>query len=110
VNDERWYDLIERIRTKFTVTLEEEHPPAHGPGKVQVVEFEGAGGRMRIERVTRPVVLERRMHYSKRLGGQSSEEFVYAENEFSHRVTLYRWVEGSWQEEDYRGMMGSARG
>ena len=106
MNDERWYDLVERIRDKFKVTHEEEHPPLHGPGKVEMVEFEGPLGRLRLERVTRPAVLERRAHYSKRIGGQTSEDLVYSDSEFSHRVTLYRWVDGSWQEEDYRRMMG----
>ncbi len=107
MNDERWYDLIEQIRTKFKVTRQEEQPPVHGPGKIELIEFEGPGGPMRLERVTRPVILERRSHYSKRIGGQTSEELVYSESEFSHRVTLYRWVDGAWQEEDYRRMMGA---
>lgn len=107
MNDERWYDLIEQIRTKFKITHQEEHPPHHGPGKVEVVEFEGPGGRMRLERVTRPVVLERRSHFSKRIGGETTEEFIYSEDEFSHRLTLYRWQDGAWEEEDYRRMMGA---
>jgi hypothetical protein len=52
------------------------------------------------------VVVERRARYSKRVGGDTSEEFVYSEDEFSHRVTFYRWIDGAWEEEDYRGMMG----
>ena len=106
MNDDRWYSLVEQIRTKFGLLEEAEHELEHGPGKLELVEFEGPLGRMRLERVTRPVVKERRTHYSKRIGGETSEEFIYEEGEFSHRVTLYRWVAGTWQEEDYRGMMG----
>lgn len=109
MNDERWYDLMERIRAKFKVTLEEEHPTPHGPGRVTRIEFDGPGGRMRLERTTRPIVLERKAHYSRRAGGETSEEFVYSENEFSDRINLFRWADGTWQEEDYRRMIGGGR-
>jgi len=104
VNDERWYDLIDRIETQFEILQNTETALDTGPGKRHVVEFKSPLGRMRIERETRPVVLERKTHYSKRAGTQATEEFVYSDTEFSQRVSLYRFVDGVWQEEDYRGM------
>jgi len=109
VNDERWYEMTERIRDTFKVTRDVEHPLAPGPGRIEEIEFEGPGGRMRLERVSRPVVLERRSHYSKRASAGASEEFVYSDTEMSHRVTFYRWVDGAWQEEDFRSMMPGGR-
>lgn len=106
MNDERWYDLTEQIRERFKVTLDTERPLDPGPGKIEEMEFEGPTGRLRLERVTRPVVIERRARFSKRTGGQTTEEFVYSKDEFSHRVTFYRWVDGAWEEQDYRGMIG----
>ncbi len=107
MNDERWIELTERIRDTFKVTRDVEHALDPGPGKIEELEFEGPGGRMRLERVTRPVVLERRAHYSRRVGSGASEEFVYSPTEVSHRVTFYRWVDGNWEEEDFRGMPGA---
>lgn len=104
MNDERWYDLIESIRTKFGLLTEEEQPLEYGPGKTEIVEFQSPMGRMRLERVSRPVVKERKTHYTKRAGAGTTEEYIYEEGEFTHRVSLYRWVDGDWQEEDYRGM------
>jgi hypothetical protein len=106
VNDERWYELAERIRDTFRVTLDVEHPLDPGPGRIEEIEFESPRGKMRLERVSRPVVLDRRTHFSKRIGGQMSEEFVYSDTEFSHRVAFYRWVDEGWQEEDFRNMIG----
>lgn len=106
MNDERWYDLIDRIRTQFGLLDERDEPLEYGPGKRETIEFQGPMGRMRLERVSRPVVKERRTHYSKRAGGTTSEEFIYEEGEFTHRVMLLRWADGEWREEDYRGMMG----
>ncbi len=106
MNDDRWYDLVERLRSSFGLLREEEEALEHGPGKLERVEFDGPMGRMRLERATRPVVQERRTHYSRRIGGDTSEEFVYAEGEFTHHVTLLRRVGLEWHEEDFRGMMG----
>ncbi|MGD8394259.1 MAG: hypothetical protein PVF43_02160 [Candidatus Eiseniibacteriota bacterium] len=104
MNDERWYDLIDRIRTQFGTVSATEEALETGPGKREVVEFESPMGRMRLERVTRPVVKEKRTHYSKRAGSATTEEYVYEEGEFTHRVSLFRWNGTDWQEEDYRGM------
>jgi len=109
VNDEHWFELTERIRDTFRVTLDVERPIDPGPGKIEELEFESPRGKMRLERVSRPVVLDRKAHFSKRVGGQTTEEYVYSDSEFSHRVAFYRWVDEGWQEEDFRSMMGPNR-
>jgi hypothetical protein len=109
VNDERWIELTERIRDTFRVTLDVERPLDPGPGRIEELEFESPRGRMRLERITRPLVLDRKSLFSKRAGSQTTEEYVYSEDEFSYRVTFFRWVEGAWQEEDFRSMMGPGR-
>jgi hypothetical protein len=42
--------------------------------------------------------------FSKRIGGETTDKYVYSETEMSHRVTLYQWDEeaGAWEEIDFR--------
>lgn len=106
MKDERWYDLVEQIRERFRVLRDEKQPAERGPGHVEVLEFEGPMGRMRLERLTRPAVKEVRTRYSRRAGSSTTEEYVYEEGEFSHRVILWRWDGSDWVEQDFRGIMG----
>jgi hypothetical protein len=102
--DEKWYYLLEEIDRKFGI---EEKNTEEVPEKRLTVEtaiFTGAGGRMKLERTTRAVVLERQVKFSKRIGGETTEKYVYSDKEKTHRVALYRWDEetGTWQEIDFR--------
>ena len=104
MNDEKWYYLLEEIDRKFGI---EEKNTEDVPEKRMMIEtavFTGAGGRMKLERTTRAVVLERQVKFSKRIGGETIEKYVYSDTEKTHRVVLYKWDEESntWQEIDFR--------
>jgi hypothetical protein len=104
LHDEKWYYLLEEIDRKFGI---EEKNTEEVPEKRLTVEtaiFTGAGGRMKLERTTRAVVLERQVKFSKRIGGETTEKYVYSDKEKTHRVALYKWDEetGTWQEIDFR--------
>ena len=104
MHDEKWYYLLEEIDRKFGI---EEKDTEEVPEKrltVETVIFTGAGGRMKLERTTRAVILDRKVKFSKRIGGESTEKYVYSDTEKTHRVVLYRWDEAAkmWQEIDFR--------
>ena len=92
---------------KRTESYKKEKDTEEVPEKRLVVEtaiFTGAGGRMKLERTTRAVVLERQVKFSKRIGGGTTEKYVYSDSEKTHRVLLYRWDDAAraWQEIDFR--------
>jgi hypothetical protein len=104
LNDEKWYYLLETIDSKFGI---DEKSEEEVPEKRIVVEravFTGVGGRMKLERTTRAVVLDRQVKFSRRIGGETIEKYVYSDTEKTHRVVLYKWDEESkaWQEIDFR--------
>lgn len=105
MNDEKWVDLIERIENKLDI---EERNEEEGPGnaRIETVIFSGPMGRMLLERTSRPLVLDRKTHYTKRAGTVAKEEFIYSETEKSHRVTLYRWTGEDWEEIEFRQLAG----
>lgn len=103
MNDETWEELLYKIslksKLKRDVRTEEE-----GRATTETVVFDVGAGEMKLERVSRPIVIDKKMRYSKRIGGDTSTEYVYSETEKSHRVTLYRWSdeESDWVEVDFR--------
>ena len=104
MRDEKWYYLLEEVERKFGI---DEKKTEEVPEKRMTIEtaiFNGASGLLKLERTTRAVVLERQVKFSKRIGGESTEKYVYSDTEKSHWVALYRWDEeaGVWQEIDFR--------
>jgi 6-phosphogluconolactonase (cycloisomerase 2 family) len=69
-------------------------------GKKEVILFDGPLGRMKLEYYTKPVVLNRHTHGSRRIGSHTEVEYIYSKDEFSHQLKAYKldedeneWVE-----------------
>jgi hypothetical protein len=104
LNDEKWYYLLEEIDRKFGIEERTTEEVPEKRLKVETAVFTGAGGRMKLERSTRALVLERQVKYSRRVGGEAQEKYLYSDKEKTHRVCLFRWddVSGTWQEIEFR--------
>jgi hypothetical protein len=100
MTEEKWEVLVEQIRRKFTVSEHRRDPPGLDRAEREVIVFDGPLGPMKLERVTRPVVVDRKPIYSKRIGSGVAYEFVYHPSEKTHREQLFRWVNQSWEEMD----------
>jgi hypothetical protein len=105
MTDDKWGDLIESIRDKFGIDKETTEPifvESGGQeieaGKKEIVEFEGASGKMKLERTIKPVVLDKKLLYHKRKDGAKAE-YTFSKDEFSYHVDGYIWDEtlGDWQ-------------
>ncbi|HVP57904.1 MAG TPA: hypothetical protein VMU02_07375 [bacterium] len=104
MNDEKWYYLLEEIDRKFGIQEKSTEEVPEKRLKVETAVFTGVGGKMKLERSTRALVLERQVKFSRRIGGESTEKYLYSDSEKTHRVMLYRWDEASrtWQQIDFR--------
>jgi len=104
LNDEKWYYLLEEIDRKFGIQEKRTEDVPEKRLKVETAVFTGAGGKMKLERSTRALVLERQVKFSHRIGGESTEKYLYSDSEKTHRVMLFRWDEDSraWQQIDFR--------
>lgn len=102
MTDERWKEIIGHIKDHFTLLSErtEELDEEDGRGSVEIVEFEGPLGKMRLERTTQPLVTGRKAIGSRRIGSQATVEYQYSDTEQTHRFTVYRYnpAEDSWEE------------
>jgi len=104
MNDERWQDLKDKIENKFgefdqdTEDVFIEDDLGHKiPQKIETLEFNSDLGRLRIERVSHPKILDRKAHYTKGAGG-ADVEYVTSEDEFTYKINVYKKdeVTGDW--------------
>ena len=103
MNDEAWSDLTGKLLARFLdAELEKENldPEISGPGATRdTLSFNHEGMELRLIRENKPVVLEKKMHYSHRAGDTARVEYIYSQSEFTHKLRLYRLNdEESWDE------------
>lgn len=102
MHQSKWENLLDQIERQFGFLehMTREYPERHL--KVETAVFNGAAGRMKLERSVRPVILEEKRRYSKRVGSGTSVEYVFSEDEFVDTVKLYRYdrLAREWREID----------
>ena len=89
------------IKAKFTVLSEGREELADIPNAfVEFIEFQSPQGKMKLERTTRPAVLDKKTVYSKTGGRASKIEYQYSPDEITHRFQAFKWSEaaGEWEE------------
>ena len=60
---------------------------------IQRVEFDTAQGRMRVELVTAPMILDKKTHYTHTAGARANIEYVLSDTEKTQRIKAYRYDE-----------------
>lgn len=101
MNDQAWENLVDLIDVKYGSTdfgKRVEPLPDNTDLKqtVQFLEFSKGGERFRVERTTRPAVMDRKSHYHKGGSGGVRFENIYDESEVSHRIDFFRHEGGDW--------------
>lgn len=93
---ERWQNLIGEIKDKFSIEEEgKERLEEEGGIDIEYIVFKGPLGLMRLEYVTRPVILDKKTKFSNRLGAETIIEYVYSKDEKTQKLDIYKWDEGA---------------
>lgn len=102
MHQSKWERLVDQIDRMFGFVehTNEDYPDRHM--SVETVVFDGASGRMKLERVLRPVILDKKTTFTKRIGSEVGVEYVYSDTEFVDTVKLYRWdrLASQWKQID----------
>ena len=105
MNDDKWGDLVEKIRDKFGIKKEYSEAilimsggEETEAGKKEIVEFDDASCKMKLERTVKPVVLEKKFLYHRKKQGATAE-YKFSKDEFTYHVDGYIWDEtlSNWQ-------------
>ncbi len=96
MTDEKWEQIIGRIKDEFDVLSHQTLEEKNNGEQAEEIVFEGPSGIMKLERKTKPRLVEEKTHYSKRIGGDTSVERVYDEDDLVDVVELFKDNDGEW--------------
>ena len=91
MHQRKWEDLLDKIEKMFGFIEHrvEEHPERRMTFEMAV--FDGASGRIKLERTVKPVVLDSKTTYSKRIGSEVVTDYVLSDDEYVDTVRFFRW-------------------
>jgi hypothetical protein len=93
---EKWQQLVGNVKDNFKVEDSGKNQnDEEGGTDIEYIIFNGPLGRMKLEFITKPVILDRKTKYSNRLGAQTVVEYVYSQDEKSHKLKAYKWDEAT---------------
>lgn len=106
---ERWEQVKGMIKDKFGVESERtEDLEDQSPGSIEIIEFTGPSGKIRLEYTDEPLKMGTRGMGSKRIGSYTAVVHQYSDTERVHRFTAYRWEEDSSSWIELRGPAAGA--
>ncbi len=89
---EKWDQIKGQIQDAFKdVEITNEKLVEPETGEMETVLFTGPLGKMKLEYISRPVVLDKITHGSRRIGSHTEVEYVYSDTEFSHELKASKW-------------------
>ena len=92
MTDEKWQELVARIKSSFTVESETSEPIEDVPNaKVEEIVFVSPQAKMKVIRKTMPRVIDKKTVYSKRAGSEMNVQYECAKDELVSRIEIYRW-------------------
>lgn len=102
---EKWESIVGHIKDNFSVLEHEKFSSADDGGtEIEHIIFDGPLGRMKLEFIIRPIVLDKKTVFSRRVGSETKVEYVYSPDEKSYRLVPYKWDEDAddWREIDLK--------
>ena len=94
MTQEKWHNITGNIKDNFTVEDEgREKIEEDGGIEVEYIVFQGPLGKMRLELVTRPVIIDKKTTYSNRIGAGTTVEYIYSPEEKNSQLMAYKWSE-----------------
>lgn len=93
-----WSEILDRLEQQYgEMNIEkisesrEDDTGQKLTSEIQRVEFETAQGRMRVELVTAPMILDKKTHYTHTSGASANVEYILSDTEKTERIRAYRY-------------------
>jgi hypothetical protein len=91
---DRWDSILANIKSNFKVVEENSYFQERDGGiDVEMIVFEGPIGTMKLELLSKPLVIDKKVIYSNRIGSDAKVEYKYSDNEKSLKMKAYKWDE-----------------
>jgi hypothetical protein len=98
MSPEKWEEIKDMAKKNFEV-LEMNRNDNDGEITEELI-FNGPLGKMKLEFVSKPLVLSKNVHYSKRMGDTATVDYVTSDTEKTNKLLAYKWEPASdtWSE------------
>ena len=94
MSPEKWEKIVGNIKDNFKVEADGKERFEDEDGlEVEYIVFAGPLGRIKLEFITRPVIIDKKTKYSNRIGAETVVEYVYSQDEKNHKLKAYKWDE-----------------
>ena len=113
---DKWQNIKALVETKFgfdrydkeVFEIGENDKGQVVTGDREIVEFDGPMGKIKLEFDIKPVVIDKKVFNSARIGSDSKVAYVYSEDEKSYKMRVYKINDttGQWDEIDADNFLG----
>jgi len=93
MTEEKWKDIVSTIKDDFKVFEHKTKDLEKSPGQLEYIIFNGPVGKMKLEFITKPLVIDKKAIGSRRIGSQTKVEYIYSDSEKVHTFKAYKWDE-----------------
>ncbi len=100
MNDDKWRDIIDKIKENFQVESHEKRAGEYEGENLEEIVFNHPAGPMKLLRIIKPRLVGEKTKYSNRIGSSTQVEKIYSDTETVDSVRLYQQKDGEWGEID----------
>jgi len=99
MNPDKWAQIKEMIEDKFEIVKKDKEELGEGQGDKEIIEFKGPIGLLRLEYIEKPLILDKKTHYSRRIGSDVKVDYIYSDTEKTYEMKALLWSEDdqAWQ-------------
>jgi hypothetical protein len=98
MREDLWGDILDRLEDQYGAlevqNLSESREDDTGQkivSEIKRVEFETPMGKMRVDHITTPMILDKKTHYTHTAGARANVEFVLSETEKTQKIRAYKY-------------------
>lgn len=107
MNDDKWAGILDRIQSQFEILEQGEEKLADVPnGKAEFIVFESPMGKIRLERLHKPKVIDKKTIGGSKYGASTGVEYIYSDTEQVKTFQAFKEVDGEWEPVDAEGFGG----
>lgn len=91
---EKWEEIVGEIKDKFEVEKHDrEHLEEEGGVDIEILVFIGTLGKMKLEFIAKPRIIDKKTDYSLRIGSETNVQYIYSDTEKTYHLHAYKWDE-----------------
>jgi len=99
MHPDKWIEFKEKIKSTMQILDERTETDEDNHEVREIIEVMSPMGKIKLEWITRPKLLDKITHFSRRIGSETKVDYVYSQDEFTHMLKVYQEkADGTWEE------------